>query len=149
MENYTLKGLLFKKCFVFIDDILVIGKSWAEMMENLGLVLFRLQTYGFKLKPSKLPLGLQRVPMLGFVLNRDTIEICKNKMAVTEQWKTPVDKATAISFVQFCSYLRRSIPDFGRIAKPLYELSQQDKKFEWSVLRLPDFKELLDFLRLE
>ena len=69
MENYTLKGLLFKKCFVFIDDILVIGKSWAEMMENLGQVLFRLQTYGFKLKPSKLPLGLQRVPMLGFVLN--------------------------------------------------------------------------------
>ena len=158
VEQHTLRGLLFEKCFCFIDDILVIGKSWGEMMENLSLVLFRLQAYGFKLKPSKLCLGLQKVPMLGFVLNKNRIELCKNKMRITESWIKPVDKATTISFVQFCSYLRRSIPDFARIAKPLYEIGGQDRPFEWSaeadaafvklklaitsgpVLRLPDYQ---------
>ena len=65
-------------------------------------------------------------------LIRDYSQDTKNKMRVTEQWKVPVDKATTISFVQFCSFLCRSIPDFARIAKPLYEISQQDRKFEWT-----------------
>ena len=32
-----------KKCLVYIDDILVVGETFEEHLENLSLVLARLQ----------------------------------------------------------------------------------------------------------
>lgn len=46
-------GLHFKICLVYIDDIIVFGKTFEETLQNLELVFRRLQQAGLKLKPSK------------------------------------------------------------------------------------------------
>ena len=49
----VLAGLVRKICFVYLDDILIIGKTFEDHLENVARVLDQLQEAGLKLKPSK------------------------------------------------------------------------------------------------
>ena len=53
LMEMILKGYLWKRCMVYIDDVVVYGRSFQETLTNLQLVLERLRTAGLKLKPSK------------------------------------------------------------------------------------------------
>ena len=53
MEN-ILHGLVGKICLVYINDILVMGTTLEEHLENLRAVLTHLHQSGPRLKPSKL-----------------------------------------------------------------------------------------------
>ena len=46
-------GLAFDKCFVYLDDILVIGKNFEEYLCNLQEVFGRFRKAGLHLKPAK------------------------------------------------------------------------------------------------
>jgi len=51
----VLVGLTRKKCVVYSDDILVMGNSFEEHLENLTEVLQRLRQAGLRLKSVTLP----------------------------------------------------------------------------------------------
>jgi predicted RNase H-like HicB family nuclease len=40
-------------CLVYLDDVIVVGKSFEEMVTNLRQVFDRLIAAGLKLKPKK------------------------------------------------------------------------------------------------
>jgi len=50
--NKGLKGLIGNNCFVYIDDIIVYGKTIEEPNRNLKL-FERLRQVGLKLQPDK------------------------------------------------------------------------------------------------
>ncbi|KRY16906.1 Retrovirus-related Pol polyprotein from transposon, partial [Trichinella britovi] len=58
MEN-ALRGLTFKGCLVYLDDIIVYGRTEEEHLERLEGVLSRLQSVGLKIKPEKCQLMRQ------------------------------------------------------------------------------------------
>ena len=49
----VLSGLARDKCFIYLDDVLVVGKTFEEHANNLREVLTRLREAGLRLKPSK------------------------------------------------------------------------------------------------
>ena len=49
----VMSRLIPGKCLVYIDDLLVIGKTFTEHLANLELVLQRLREANLKLKPAK------------------------------------------------------------------------------------------------
>ena len=61
----VLRGLNWKRCLVYIDDILVFGRSFGETLQNLELVLSRLRKANLVLKPSKCHLFKRSIPFLG------------------------------------------------------------------------------------
>ena len=50
---------------MYIDDIMVMGKTMEEHLENLRAVLMRLHQSGYRLKHSKCHLLQQEVEYLG------------------------------------------------------------------------------------
>jgi len=48
-----LAGLTYHTCLIYLDDILVFSRTFAEHCERLGAVLDRLDKHTLKLKPSK------------------------------------------------------------------------------------------------
>ena len=53
LMDSILAGLHWRSCLVYIDDIVVIGKSFDEHLYNLQQVLERLRQAGLKLQPHK------------------------------------------------------------------------------------------------
>ena len=52
LMEVTLHGLALNKCVVYLDDILVMGESVQELLNNLKEVFGRLHLAGLRLKPQ-------------------------------------------------------------------------------------------------
>ena len=51
--NRGLQGLIGNNCFVYIDDIVIFGRTLEEHNKNLKILFERLRQYGLKLQPDK------------------------------------------------------------------------------------------------
>lgn len=60
-------GLQWSECLIYIDDIIVRGKTLEETQQRLECVLERLQTSYLKLKLSKYNLFRKEITVLGHV----------------------------------------------------------------------------------
>ena len=60
--HLILKGLL---CLVYLDDIIVFGRTLQEYRERLSLVLSHLTEAGLKINPMKCKLLCEQVVVLG------------------------------------------------------------------------------------
>ena len=65
----VLRGLQFKTCLIYLDDIILFGKTFEEMVDNLSKVFNRLETAGLKLKPKKCVLFARQVEFLGHIVS--------------------------------------------------------------------------------
>ena len=64
LMELVLSGL----CLIYLDDIIIFGKTFAEMIKNLDLVLERFVQVGLKLKPKKCQYFKKEVQFLGYVI---------------------------------------------------------------------------------
>ena len=57
LMNMVLKGLIWTECLCYLDDVLVMGRTWREHNERLERVLTALQNVGLTLNPKKCLFG--------------------------------------------------------------------------------------------
>ena len=71
-----MEGLLrdIPSTVVYIDDILVTGKTGEEHLHNLGRVLTRLEEEGLTLKEEKSKFMLEKVEYLGHVMSAEGLQ---------------------------------------------------------------------------
>ena len=108
----------------YLDDVIVFSKSFEEHVEHVRKVLRRLRQQGVKLKPRKCKLFQREVCFLGRIVSRDGYRVDPSGItAVTSlAEKMPSTVGEVIQLVGFLGYYRRYIPNFARLAKPMYEL---------------------------
>ena len=132
LMELVLNGLLFDRCLVYIDDVVVMGKTEEEALENLRMVLLRFKEANLKLKPSKCFLFQEQCTFLGHTVNADGTTCEKQKVEAVQSWPEPRNVTEVRSFLGTCSYYRKFIPNFAEIAAPLTNLTRKFQKFEWS-----------------
>jgi hypothetical protein len=131
MES-VLSGLIPEKCLLYIDDILVVGRTFEEHLQNLREVLTRLREAGLRLKPRKCHLCQRKVKYLGYIVSADGISADPEKVAAVKDFPTPLDLKSLRSFLGLASYYRRFIPCFSSMGQPLYALTRKDAPFVWT-----------------
>jgi hypothetical protein len=131
MEN-VLRGLQWERCLVYLDDIIVTGKTVQEVVDNLEKVLIRLRAAGLKLKPSKCTLFARKVAYLGHIVSQDGIACDPEKVVCVKEWPVPKDVHDLRSFMGLASYYRSYIPTISCIAEPLYNLTRKGVRFLWT-----------------
>ena len=65
LMGIVLKGLQWHGCLVYLDDIIVYGRTFQEHLERLTAVFERLESAGLRLKPSKCHLLRRNVEFSG------------------------------------------------------------------------------------
>ena len=147
MEN-VLTGLAREKCVIYLDDILVIGKTFEEHLSNLREVFVRLSRAGLQLKPSKCKLLHREVQFLGYVVSASGVAADPKKVSAVADFSRPKDLKSLRAFLAPTSYYRKFVPRYSTIAQPLYTLTQKDEPFHWSDGCEEAFKQLKTILTI-
>ena len=132
LMDSVLAGLQWSACLVYIDDIIIMGKSFDDHMRNLQTVFERLRQAGLKLHPGKCQFLQQKVYFLGHVVSADGLLPDPNKTSKVKDWPTPGTVQEVQQFLGLANYYRRFIHNFAVIAKPLHHLTEKHTKFQWN-----------------
>ncbi|XP_055997862.1 uncharacterized protein LOC130047262 [Ostrea edulis] len=132
LMELTLQGLQWDICLIYLYDIIVYARTFNEMKTNLSKVFDKLAKAGLKLKAKKCTLFSRSVDYLGHVVSEEGISTDPKKTEVIKKWPQPCNVTELRSFIGFCSYYRKFVPNFAVLAKPLHVLTQKGMKSIWS-----------------
>lgn len=132
LMEVVLAGLLWKNCFVYIDDVLVCSATFEEHLTHLEEVLSRLRQVGLRLKAKKCLFLRKEVSYLGHVVTRQGIKPDPAKTDKIRGYPAPTDVSQVRQFLGLASYYRRFVPEFAMIASPLHLLLKKDTAFDWT-----------------
>jgi hypothetical protein len=130
--NKVFMEYLDKFVVVFIDDILVYSRSEKEHEEHLHLVLKKLREHRLYAKLSKCEFWMKQVAFLGHVISKGGISVDLSKVQDVLSRNVPTSVSDIWSFLGLARYYHRFIELFSKISKPITELLEKDKKFEWT-----------------
>ncbi|BHF70212.1 hypothetical protein SprV_0301326200 [Sparganum proliferum] len=128
----VLQPLIPDKCLVYLDDIIVFGRSVDEHNHNLRAVLEALRSAGLTLNPTKCLFLRREVNFLGHLISPGRISPLPDRIQCIRTWPTPTTQTELRSFLGLASYYRRFIRDFAHIASPLHKLTEKGRPFVWS-----------------
>ena len=85
----VLIGLHWKTCLVFLDDIIVMVKSFESHLANLEEVFKRIASAGLKLNPKKCSFLQNELKYLGHTVSRNGVHTDEEKIIAVKTWPTP------------------------------------------------------------
>ena len=128
---------------VYIDDILVTGKTDEEHLRNVNMVLERLHEYGLRLKRGKCSFLQPSVRYLGYLIDKDGLHATPEKVKAILQKPVPRNVKTLRSFLGLVNYYGKFIRNLSTIVQPLNQLLRQNARWKWSA----ECQEAFDMLK--
>jgi hypothetical protein len=114
----VLRGLYYESYLMYLDDMIVIGRTFTEHVPNLQKMFQRFREACQKLNPEKCQLFLKEVQYLGHIVSPKCITTDPEKLRALQEWPTPKNKHEIRSFLGLCTYYRQFISGFTNVAKP-------------------------------
>lgn len=142
LMDRVLLGLNWRACVVYLDDIIVFGRTIEEHNTNLALVLEKIGQANLKLKPDKCIFAVEEVVYLGHRINKHGVGTDNSKVEAIGRIETPTDRVKLKRFLGACSFYRRFVKNFSQIALPLYKLTSYKVEFVWTDVHQSAFDEL-------
>jgi len=127
---------------LFLDDLLVFSKSAAQHADHLRIVLTVLRENKFYCKLDKCEFFKDQVSFLGHIISAHGIHVDPKKIEAVVNWPTLRNVKHVRSFLGLCSYYRKFVKDFSKIAAPLTELTKKDVPYVWTPERESAFHQL-------
>jgi hypothetical protein len=81
---------------------------------------------------SKCEFWMKQVAFLRHVISKGGISVDPSKVQAVLSWNAPTSVSDILSFLGLAGYYQRFIEGFSMISKPMTELLEKDKKFEWT-----------------
>ncbi len=132
MMTEVFSGLVGDICEVFVDDIVVKGRSIDDLAKNLDRVLSRLHQHHLTVNPTKTTLCAQEVEYLGHLVSGSGVRMSPNRTQAILDMAPPRDLSTTRAFCGAVNYFRRFIPNLSSAMGPLYELTSGTKHWTWT-----------------
>ncbi|MCH80537.1 Ty3/gypsy retrotransposon protein [Trifolium medium] len=141
LMNEVFRPLLRKYVLVFFDDILVYSNDWESHLDHLKSVLQLLADNGLVANKKKCHFAQETIEYLGHVISHQGVVVDPNKVISVTQWPVPRNVKGVRGFLGLTGYYRKFIRHYGKIAKPLTELTKKDS-FKWGEEAQKAFAEL-------
>ena len=112
----------------YIDDIGVVSFGSIEAHEHLlTQVLGAMSKCRLRIQPAKCEFFRESGSFLGHVLSAEGIAQQDGKVQAIQNWPALSDLKSVRAFVSLCSYYRKFVQNFARIASPLTDLLKKDR----------------------
>ncbi|KAL5247030.1 hypothetical protein ACHWQZ_G019036 [Mnemiopsis leidyi] len=117
----------------FIDDLFLSSTSVHDHLNRLEILLSRLMRANLKLTPGKCELLRKKVTFVGVSVNDKGIQITDDRIRDLLDLPVPTTSKRVQEVLGALNYVRKWIPNYSSIARPLHQLTAKGTKFEWSV----------------
>ena len=129
----------------YMNDILIATKNDLTYHRKVvKTVLSIMKENSLFLKLEKCEFEKHRVEYLGILLENGTVQPDPSKISGLREWPTTLKSVKEVqSTLGVLGYQQAFIPGFSHIARPLTELLQKNKTFEWTEQCTEAVKELI------
>ncbi|XP_039862929.1 uncharacterized protein LOC120718450 [Simochromis diagramma] len=132
---------------VYLDDILVTGKTEEEHLRNLEQVLKKLSEAGLRLKHSKCVFQAPSVTYLGHRISAQGLSPLEEKVRAVKEAPSPKNVAELRSFLGLVNYYGKFLPDLSSMLAPLDGLLHKDSQWRWSQAQEKAFRQVKELLQ--
>ena len=84
-----MSGLSNEVALVYLDDIIIFGRSFEEHLNLLDFVLGRLKDAGLKIKGTKCMFFQEKIHFLGHIVSNKGVEMDPEKVVAVSKMKSP------------------------------------------------------------
>lgn len=114
-------------CVVFLDDILVFGKSEEELLQRQNLIEQALSANNLTINEAKTVRNTQETEFLGFVIKGGSISPAISKTDAIEKFEIPKTIKDLRSFLGMVNHLQSFIPNLAEKTEPLRRVLRKKK----------------------
>ena len=127
---------------VYIDDMLVTGRSDEEHLQILEQVLARLREYGLRSKKETCSFMMPSVEYLGYILDKDGLRATPAKVEAITSAPEPRNVPELRSFLGLVNYYGKFICHMSTVTQPLNQLLCKGVPWKWTKRCQQAFQEL-------
>lgn len=143
--DIILSSVRWQLCLVYLDDVIIFSRSYAEHVKQLDQVLTLMGSAGISLKLKKCDFFKPSVSYLGHVIAPGKLSVAEDTAAASAKCTFLRTLTQVRSFLGACNVYRRFVKCFAKIARPLTDITRKDADpdFENPIqAQLDAFKEL-------
>jgi hypothetical protein len=130
--DFTFSYYLFKFIVVYQDDITVYSKNRSDHVNHLRKIFDRCRSLGISLNPKKSILGVFEGKLLGHIVSKEGVRIDPERVKGIMEIPLPSSRKGIQSFFDRINFVRRFVPNFAEIAKPISDMLKKDHDLKWS-----------------
>ena len=108
LMDLVLVGLQWSHCLVYLDDVIILGRTFLDHLNKLRDIFKRIQDAGLKLKLPKCPFLKKKFEYLGHIVSEDGV-LVDPKIEKVSTWPTPSSTNGVPQFLGLANYYRRFI----------------------------------------
>ena len=125
---------------IYLDDILVTGRTQAEHLRNLDEVLTRLNEAGMRLKKDKCVFMMSAVEYLGHRITKDGLQPTESKVEAITKAPTPRSVTELKAFLGLVNYYGKFLSNLSTTVAPLHKLLVKGTQWKWGEQQQQAFK---------
>ena len=122
MATLVLGGLIHIILELYIDDILIHGKTEEEFIVRVRTVFERLRKHNITVNPKKCIFGASRIEFVGHEINEKGMTFSKEKIHKVIVFAVPITPKQLQGFLGLANYFRDHIDSFSIKGRPLFEV---------------------------
>jgi hypothetical protein len=127
---------------VYLDDVTVFSKNKNYHLSLLKAVLERCHKFGISLNPKKSVFAVEQGKFLGFIVSKYGMIIYPKRTQAIANLPPPSSKNSMQSFLGKINFVRRFVPSFFEMVRPLQNLIKKDVLYKWGSQENQDFNSI-------
>ena len=146
LMDKVLKGLTFRSCLCYLDDVLIVSADFQTHMSDIQEVFDRFRSAGLKLNPKKCYFAQDSCLYLGHVISSEGIRPPPDRIKAITDMPIPKDANELRRTMGLFNWFRKYIDNFSTVSFPLQNLLKKGARFIWTEDHTIAFEKLKNLL---
>lgn len=132
LMDKVLRGLTFRSCLCYLDDVLICSETFNQHVSDLSEVFERFRSAGLKLNPKKCSFMKKSCIFLGHHISSEGIKPPPDRVRAIQDYPSPKNVKQLRRVLGLFNWFRKFIPQYSAKTQPLTKLLKKGAVFKWT-----------------